>query len=83
MMMVYRDGDYFVPQGNTELKVGDKLLVISDRGEELESTYKDMGVDEVLKLEIFPADRFSLLSNKCRFRQLFCFEYILKIRSPK
>ena len=50
VMMVYRDGDYFVPQGNTELKVGDKLLVISDRGEELESTYKDMGVDEVLKL---------------------------------
>ena len=49
VMMVYRDGDYFVPQGNTELKVGDKLLVISDRGEELESTYKDMGVDEVLK----------------------------------
>ena len=49
-MLVYRDGDYFVPQGNTELKVGDKLLVISDRGEELESTYKDMGVDEVLKL---------------------------------
>ena len=50
VMMVYRDGDYFVPQGNTELKVGDKLSVISDRGEELESTYKDMGVDEVLKL---------------------------------
>ena len=50
VMMVYRDGDYFVPQGNTALKVGDKLLVISDRGEELESTYKDMGVDEVLKL---------------------------------
>lgn len=50
VMMIYRDGDYFVPQGNTALKVGDKLLVISDRGEELESTYKDMGVDEVLKL---------------------------------
>ena len=49
-MIVYRDGDYFVPQGNTALKVGDKLLVISDRGEELESTYKDMGVDEVLNL---------------------------------
>ena len=49
-MIGYRDGDSFVPQGNTELKVGDKLLVISDRGEELESTYKDMGVDEVLKL---------------------------------
>ena len=50
VMMGYRDGDYFVPQGNTALNVGDKLLVISDRGEKLESTYKHMGVDEVLKL---------------------------------
>ena len=49
-MMVFGDGEYIVPLGKSELKVGDKLLVISDRGEELESTYKDMGVDEVLKL---------------------------------
>ncbi|MDE7069960.1 MAG: potassium/proton antiporter [Alistipes sp.] len=48
--MVCRDGDYFVPQGNTELRVRDKLLVVSDRGEELENTYKDMGIDEVMKL---------------------------------
>ena len=39
-----------MPQGKTELKVGDKLLVISDRGEELATTYKDMGIDDVMKL---------------------------------
>ena len=50
VMMVCRDGEYFVPQGKTELKLGDKLLVISDRGEELESTYREMGIDEVMKL---------------------------------
>ena len=50
VMMVCRDGEYFVPQGKTELKVGDKLLVISDRGEELATTYKDMGIDDVMKL---------------------------------
>lgn len=50
VMMVCRDGDYFVPQGKTKLEVGDKLLVISDRNEELETTYKDMGIDDVKKL---------------------------------
>ena len=50
VMMVCRAGEYFVPQGKTELHLGDKLLVISDRGEELESTYKDMGIDDVMKL---------------------------------
>ncbi|WP_295915601.1 potassium/proton antiporter [uncultured Alistipes sp.] len=50
VMMVCRDGDYFVPQGKTELKQGDKLLVISDRSEELESTYKGLGIDDVMKL---------------------------------
>ena len=50
VMMVCRDGEYFVPQGKTELKLGDKLLVISDRSEELATTYKVMGIDDVLKL---------------------------------
>ena len=50
VMMVCREGEYFVPQGKTELHLGDKLLVISDRSEELESTYKDMGIDDVMKL---------------------------------
>ena len=50
VMMICRDGEYFVPQGKTELRLGDKLLVISDRGAELESTYREMGLDEVMKL---------------------------------
>lgn len=50
VMMVCRNGEYFVPQGKTELQLGDKLLVISDRGEELATTYKDMGIDDVMKL---------------------------------
>ena len=50
VMMICREGDYFVPQGSTELLVGDKLLVISDRKEELESTYREMGIDEVMNL---------------------------------
>ena len=50
VMMVCRDGEYFVPQGKTELKLGDKLLVISDRSEELATPYKDMGIDDVMKL---------------------------------
>ena len=50
VMMICRDGEYFVPQGKTELRLGDKLLVISDRSEELATTYKDMGIDDVMKL---------------------------------
>ena len=50
VMMVCREGEYFVPQGKTELQLGDKLLVISDRSEELATTYKDMGIDDVMKL---------------------------------
>ncbi len=50
VMLICRDGDYFVPQGKTELLQGDKLLVISDRHEELNSTYQDMGVDDVIHL---------------------------------
>ncbi len=50
VMMVCRNGEYFVPQGNTELLVGDKLLVISDRNEELADKYRDMGINDVMKL---------------------------------
>ena len=49
VMMICREGNYFVPQGKTELIVGDKLLVISDRSEELATTYREMGIDEVTK----------------------------------
>lgn len=50
VMMIYRDGNYFVPQGKTRLREGDKLLVISDRDKELLATYKNMGVDDVMNL---------------------------------
>lgn len=50
VMMIFRDGNYFVPQGKTRLREGDKLLVISDRDKELLATYKNMGVDEVMNL---------------------------------
>lgn len=50
VMMVFRDGAYFVPKGRTELLLGDKLLVISDRSEELALSYKDMGIDDVMSL---------------------------------
>ena len=49
VIMVCRDGDYFVPQGNTELQVGDKLLILSDRNEELQAHYQELGLDEVIK----------------------------------
>lgn len=49
VMMVCREGSYFVPQGNTALQVGDKLLVISDRSEELETIYHQLGINEVTK----------------------------------
>ena len=50
VMMVCRRGEYFVPRGNTELLRGDKLLVISDRSDELETAYREMGIDDVMKL---------------------------------
>lgn len=50
VMMVCRDGDYFVPKGSAELMLGDKLLVVTDRADELESKYQDLGIDEILKL---------------------------------
>ena len=50
VMMVARDGGYFVPKGDSRLQVGDKLLVISDRSEELAAICKQLGVDEVMPL---------------------------------
>lgn len=49
VIMVCRDGDYFVPQGDTELTLGDKLLILSDRNEELQAHYKELGLNEVIK----------------------------------
>ena len=50
------DCTFSTPEGVFNYRVGaiirrgDKLLVITDRSEELENTYKDMGIDDVMKL---------------------------------
>ncbi|MGV8963825.1 MAG: potassium/proton antiporter [Candidatus Saccharimonadaceae bacterium] len=45
-VMVKRGERFFVPTGQTELRVGDKLLVISDDEQALKETYKSMGISE-------------------------------------
>lgn len=51
VVMISRNGEYFVPRGNTEIAVGDRLLVVSDRSEEeLQQMYAAMGIKEVIKL---------------------------------
>ena len=51
VVMISREGDYFVPRGNTELEVGDRLLVVSDRNEEeLQQMYDTLGIKEVMQL---------------------------------
>lgn len=43
--MVKRNDQYFIPRGNTELKVGDRILVITDNEKALEETYLYMKGD--------------------------------------
>lgn len=43
-VMVKRGERFFVPTGQTELHVGDKLLVISDDEEALRETYQNIGI---------------------------------------
>ena len=51
VMMICRDGEYFVPQGKTELRLGDKVAGhLRTAARSLESTYREMGIDEVMKL---------------------------------
>lgn len=46
VVMVKRDEQYFVPRGNTELVVGDKILVITDNENALQETYQSMKGEE-------------------------------------
>ncbi|MBR2326811.1 MAG: potassium/proton antiporter [Alistipes sp.] len=48
VVMVCRDGDYFVPKGNTRLRLEDKLLILSDRNDELQVHYKEYGVEDII-----------------------------------
>ena len=51
VVMISRQGDYFVPRGNSLLAVGDRLLVVSDRDEtELQQMYDELGIKEVMQL---------------------------------
>lgn len=43
VVMVKRGEHYFIPRGNTELEVGDVLLLISDDEATLRETYKNLG----------------------------------------
>lgn len=43
-VMVKRGEQYLVPTGQTELREGDKLLVISDDEEALKETYRNIGI---------------------------------------
>ena len=51
VVMVCRDGDYFVPKGSTSLQVNDKLLILSDRNEELAAHYKEYGVEDIIEFK--------------------------------
>ena len=51
VVMVFRDGNYFVPRGNNELHIGDRLLVVSDKSkQEMEELYSTLGIKEVTQL---------------------------------
>ncbi|MBQ2784499.1 MAG: potassium/proton antiporter [Alistipes sp.] len=50
VVMVYRADKYFVPKGFTQLKPGDKLLVVSDDNEKLLQQVEDLGIKHVMKV---------------------------------
>ena len=82
VMMVCRNGEYFVPQGKTELLLGDKLLVISDRSEELATTHKDMGIDDVMKVGEASRGGGSLFRREFRIRSANPFQRDRYVRYP-
>ncbi len=45
VVMVKRHEDYFVPTGGTELKLGDKLLVLTDNDVELKQELEQLGIE--------------------------------------
>ena len=48
VVMVKRGDRFFVPRGGTRLAAGDKLLVITDNDEELENTYRELGINSYI-----------------------------------
>ncbi len=49
VVMVKRGEDYFVPTGGTELKLGDKLLVLTDNDVELKQELEQLGIESEQK----------------------------------
>lgn len=45
VMMVKRDKKFFIPNAKTELKAGDKLLIVAGKEEELKEAYGRLGID--------------------------------------
>ncbi len=43
-VMVKRHDNYFIPKGQTELHIGDKLLLISDDEHAIKQTFKQLGI---------------------------------------
>ena len=50
VVMVCRGDNYFVPKGKTELRPGDKLLVVSDNNDELIQQVENMGIQNIIKM---------------------------------
>ena len=50
IVMVHRNGNYFVPRGFTQLFPGDKLLVVSDNNEEMLKQVEALGIKHVMKI---------------------------------
>ena len=46
VVMVKRGSQYFIPKGKTELKINDKLLIITNDENALLETYKNLGVNQ-------------------------------------
>lgn len=39
VVLVKRENEYFIPKGKTEMKIGDKLLIITDKQETIDEVY--------------------------------------------
>ncbi|MBQ4498897.1 MAG: potassium/proton antiporter [Alistipes sp.] len=51
VVMVCRGENYFVPKGHTQLKPGDKLLLVSDNNDELLQKVQDLGIKNIIPMK--------------------------------
>jgi cell volume regulation protein A len=45
VVMVKRGDTFFIPRGGTEIRIGDRMLIISDDEKALKQTYEELGID--------------------------------------